>query len=118
MLIKIDKGQKVKIKAITFEGNEKIDDKKLRKAMKNTKKKNFIRILKRSKYIEEDYKTDLVSVVDFYKENGYKDRNDYLECLADEYDINPRLVYITAQMLGENEDFDGLVTTIQDQSGY
>ncbi len=73
MLIKIDKGQKVKIKAITFDGNEKIDDKKLRKAMKNTKKKNFIRILKRSKYIEEDYKTDLVSVVDYYKENGYRD---------------------------------------------
>ena len=73
MHIKIDKGQKVKIKAITFDGNEKINDKKLRKAMKNTKKKNFIRVLKRSKYIEEDYKTDLVSVVDFYKENGYRD---------------------------------------------
>ncbi len=29
--------------------------------MKNTKKKNFIRVLKRSKYIEEDYKEDLVS---------------------------------------------------------
>ncbi|MDP5081540.1 MAG: outer membrane protein assembly factor BamA, partial [Winogradskyella sp.] len=52
MLIKIDKGEKVKIKAITFNGNEKIEGKKLRKAMKNTKKKNFIRILKRSKYIE------------------------------------------------------------------
>ena len=73
MLIKIDKGQKVKIKAITFDGNEKINDKKLRKAMKNTKKKNFIRVLKRSKYIEEDYKTDLVSVVDYYKENGFRD---------------------------------------------
>jgi outer membrane protein insertion porin family len=73
MRINIDKGQKVKIKAITFEGNEKIMDKKLRKAMKNTKKKNPIRILKRSKYIEEDYKTDLVGVVDYYKENGYRD---------------------------------------------
>jgi len=73
MHIKIDKGQKVKIKAITFEGNVEIDDKKLRKAMANTKKKNFIRVLKRSKYIEEDYKTDLVSVVDYYKENGYRD---------------------------------------------
>jgi outer membrane protein insertion porin family len=73
MRIVIDKGQKVKIKAITFEGNEKINDKKLRKAMKSTKKKNFIRILKRSKYIEEDYKVDLVSVVDYYKENGYRD---------------------------------------------
>jgi outer membrane protein insertion porin family len=73
MRIVIDKGQKVKIKAITFDGNEKIDDKKLRKAMTNTKKKNLIRILKRSKYIEEDYKVDLVSLVDYYKENGYRD---------------------------------------------
>ena len=73
MRIDIDKGQKVKIKAITFEGNEKIADNKLRKTMKSTKKKNFIRILKRSKYIEEDYKVDLVSVVDYYKENGYRD---------------------------------------------
>jgi outer membrane protein insertion porin family len=73
MLIKIDRGEKVKIKKITFEGNEKISDKKLRKTMKNTKKKNPIRIFKRSKYIEEDFRTDLVSIVDKYKENGYRD---------------------------------------------
>ncbi|MCA0133420.1 BamA/OMP85 family outer membrane protein [Winogradskyella alexanderae] len=73
MLIKIDRGEKVKIKNITFSGNEKIKDKKLRKAMKNTKKRNPIRILKRSKYIEEDYKEDLTRVVDYYKENGYRD---------------------------------------------
>ncbi len=75
MRIEIDKGQKVKIKEINFEGNEKIADKKLRKAMKNTKRKSLspLRILKRSKYIEEDFRTDLVSVVDYYKENGYRD---------------------------------------------
>ncbi|MEY8869517.1 MULTISPECIES: outer membrane protein assembly factor BamA [Flavobacteriaceae] len=73
MSIKIDKGEKVKIKKINFIGNEKIADKKLRKAMKNTKQKNPIRILKRSKYIQEDYKEDLVSIIDKYKENGYRD---------------------------------------------
>jgi outer membrane protein insertion porin family len=73
MLIRIDRGEKVKVKSITIEGNEKITDKKLRKAMKNTKKKNPIRIFKRSKYIEEDFNTDLVSIVDKYKENGYRD---------------------------------------------
>ena len=73
MHIDIDKGQKVKIKAINFEGNEKIADKKLRKAMKKTKQKRFYSILKRSKYIEEEFRTDLVSVVDYYKENGYRD---------------------------------------------
>ncbi len=73
MLVKIDRGEKVKIRKINFIGNEKIKAKKLRKAMKNTKKKNPIRILKRSKYIEENFREDLVSVVDKYKENGYRD---------------------------------------------
>ncbi|WP_411766713.1 outer membrane protein assembly factor BamA [Winogradskyella sp. A3E31] len=75
MLVNIDKGEKVKIKDINFIGSEKIKDKKLRKAMKNTKQKslNPLRILKRSKYVEEDFREDLVSVVDKYKENGYRD---------------------------------------------
>ncbi|QXP80763.1 outer membrane protein assembly factor BamA [Winogradskyella sp. HaHa_3_26] len=73
MRLVIDKGEKVKIKSIDFDGNEKITDKKLRKAMKSTKQKKFIRVLKRSKYIEDDFRADLVSVVDYYKENGYRD---------------------------------------------
>lgn len=73
MMIYIDKGQKVKIDKIVFTGNEKLSDKKLRRAMKNTKQKNFLRVLKRSKYIKEDYKEDLVSLIDKYKENGYRD---------------------------------------------
>ncbi len=73
MLIYVDKGEKVKIDKINFTGNEKLSGKKLRKAMKNTKQKNPIRILKRSKYIEEDYKEDLVNIIDKYKENGYRD---------------------------------------------
>ena len=73
MVVAIDKGEKVKVKNITFEGNEVLSDKKLRKAMKNTKKKNPIRLLKRSKYIEADYKEDLENIVNKYKENGYRD---------------------------------------------
>ncbi|OMP31395.1 outer membrane protein assembly factor BamA [Mangrovimonas sp. DI 80] len=73
MLVNIDKGQKVKVKSIEFTGNDKIADEKLRKAMKNTKQKNFVRVLKRSKFIDADYKEDLVSVIDKYKENGYRD---------------------------------------------
>lgn len=73
MKIDIDKGEKIKVKEITFNGNEEITDKQLRKAMKKTKQKNFIRVLKRSKYVKDDYKEDLVSVVDKFKENGYRD---------------------------------------------
>lgn len=73
MTIDIDRGQKIKVKDIIFTGNEKLKSKKLRAAMKNTKKRNFLRFYKRSKYIEADYKEDLVSIVNKYKENGYRD---------------------------------------------
>ena len=73
MVININKGNKIKVKNIVFNGNDILKDKKLRKAMKNTKKKNPIRFLKRSKYIEADFKEDLESVTDKYKEKGYRD---------------------------------------------
>ncbi|WP_194851394.1 outer membrane protein assembly factor BamA [Nonlabens antarcticus] len=73
MNIVLDKGEKVKISDITFEGNEQVDDKKLRKAMKNTKRKNFFNVLKRSKYVEDKFQEDLISVVNSYKEKGFRD---------------------------------------------
>ena len=53
MLINIDKDSKLKIAKIDFEGNEKFSDKKLRKAMKNTKVINPIRIFKASKFVKD-----------------------------------------------------------------
>ncbi|MDG2430952.1 POTRA domain-containing protein, partial [Flavobacterium sp.] len=73
MLVNIDKGDKIKISSIDFVGNEKISDKALRKAMKDTKQKNPIRILKASKFIKAKYKTDLEKVIASYKEKGYRD---------------------------------------------
>jgi outer membrane protein insertion porin family len=73
MNLRVDKGEKIKVRDIVFTGSEKLKDKKLRKAMKNTKKKNPIRVFKRSKYIEADFEEDLNNLVDKYKENGYRD---------------------------------------------
>ncbi|RDI54817.1 Beta-barrel assembly machine subunit BamA [Flavobacterium glaciei] len=73
MLVNIDKGEKVKIHKIDFVGNTKISDKSLRKAMKDTKQKNPIRVLKASKFIKDKYKTDLEKVISAYKEKGYRD---------------------------------------------
>lgn len=50
-----------------------MSDKALRKAMKDTKQKNPIRILKASKFIKDKYKTDLEKVISAYKEKGYRD---------------------------------------------
>jgi len=46
-----------------------------------------------------------------YTNNGYANRRDYLECLAEDYGDK---VYAVADMLGETEDFDGLVAALED----
>lgn len=73
MRIHIDKGEKVKIKNINFEGNEAFTDKKLRKALKNTKKAMIGRFWKASKYIDADFQEDLETLIEKYSERGHRD---------------------------------------------
>ena len=49
-----------------------------------------------------------------YQENGYASRREYLDSLAVDLGLDPRTVYLMAEMLGPNEDFDGLVTSLED----
>ena len=49
-----------------------------------------------------------------YQQNGYADRDDYLNCLSEDYGVSIDDVYSLAEMLGENEDFDGLVSALED----
>lgn len=73
MVVFIDKGEKVKISAINFVGNEQLVDKKLKKSFKNTKEKKLYRIFKSSKFVKDKYKEDLGTLVTKYKEKGYRD---------------------------------------------
>lgn len=52
-----------------------------------------------------------------YMDNGYKNRKDYLESLADQYEMDYDDVAALADMLGPNEDFDGLVDELEDEYG-
>lgn len=49
-----------------------------------------------------------------YKDNGFKNREDYLDFLAEEYETPRDIVQELADVNGPSEDFDGLVTTLQD----
>lgn len=49
-----------------------------------------------------------------YTEEGYKNRREYLDCLADGAGVDRSTVYALAGILGPSEDFDGLVTAIED----
>jgi hypothetical protein len=56
-----------------------------------------------------------------YQENGYENRKAYLIDLADSYGLDQSIVFALADMLGINEDFDGLVNALEDiqyEGGY
>jgi outer membrane protein insertion porin family len=72
LTIDVDKKDKVKIADITFIGNENYDDRRLRRVMKNTKKKN-LNFFKASKYTDEKFDEDREQLYTFYNDNGFKD---------------------------------------------
>lgn len=49
-----------------------------------------------------------------YQEHGYYNRTDYLRCLSEDWDMPFTTVCMLADILGPNEDFDGLVTALED----
>jgi hypothetical protein len=49
-----------------------------------------------------------------YKEQGYESREDYLRQLAAENGADVDVVFALADVLGPDEDFDGLVTSVED----
>lgn len=49
-----------------------------------------------------------------YTENGYKNRQDYLLNLAENFDLEIDEVLTISDVLGPDEDFDGLVTCLED----
>jgi hypothetical protein len=52
--------------------------------------------------------------MNIYMEEGYQSRRHYLECLSEDMGISKETVFMTASILGSSEDFDGLITTLED----
>ena len=55
-----------------------------------------------------------MSQTNVYQENGYLNRNQYIEELAEDYDLPVRKVKKLANMLGPEEDFDMLVSMVEE----
>ncbi|MBX2979725.1 MAG: BamA/TamA family outer membrane protein [Flavobacteriales bacterium] len=72
LLVKVNKGPKVKIKDVVFHGNSAISDGKLRKAMKKTRRKVWWNIFGSSKFLPAEFKNDRARVIDLYNEKGYR----------------------------------------------
>ncbi|MDA7777873.1 outer membrane protein assembly factor BamA [Flavobacteriaceae bacterium] len=93
MVVNVDKGPRVKIDKINFEGNEIFSDFKLQGKLKKTKHKKSYRFWKKSKFIEKEFNEDLINLVDFYKEEGYRDARIISDTLIKDPD-NPNSIVL------------------------
>jgi len=60
------------------------------------------------------YKGDIMKNKNIYKDNGYSDRNDYFVDLSLRFNIDLSSVYALSEVMGKDEDFDGLVSSLDD----
>lgn len=72
LIINIDKGPRVKINDIAFEGVSDVKIGKLKRAMKGTKEKDWYKIFSTSKFIRSTYKKDKAKVIAKLNEKGYR----------------------------------------------
>jgi outer membrane protein insertion porin family len=72
LTINVDKGSRVKIDEIVFNGVESIPERKLKRALKDTKQKRWWSIFKTSKFIEEEFDAGVQGLVTAYNVEGFR----------------------------------------------
>lgn len=73
LLINVNKKKKVKINDIIIHGNRSISSGKLRRSLKDTKTKRWYHMFSPSKFIEETYQKDKLSILNKYNDKGFRD---------------------------------------------
>lgn len=75
VIVRVDvkKGKKVKISELNIDGNTAFSDWKIRRKMKDTKRKRWYQVFKSSKYIDENLQNDKETVLAMYRAKGYRD---------------------------------------------
>ncbi|MFN4145575.1 MAG: outer membrane protein assembly factor BamA [Runella sp.] len=71
--IVVNKGRKVKIRQIVFDGREELLEGKLRNKLKNTKQMRFGRLFTPSKFIPKKFEEDKEKLIAYYNKNGFRD---------------------------------------------
>lgn len=71
--IDVDKGPKVRVHDIAFEGNNAFSDRKLKGKFKKTKERKPYKILTPGKFQKSEYEEDKKKLLEFYNAEGYRD---------------------------------------------
>ena len=69
----VNRGQKVKIKKITFNGNDHVKESKLARSMKKTKDMRILNFFSSKKFNEKEYDNDKRGLISAFNEAGYRD---------------------------------------------
>ena len=69
----VNRGEKVKVKKITFTGNHHVKENKLARSMKKTKDARFISFFSSKKFNEAEYENDKRAMISAFNEAGYRD---------------------------------------------
>lgn len=106
---KIDKGAKVKIGEINIDGNSAVEDGKILRTMKETKKKKIYRIFKTSRYIGTEYEKDKQAIIAMYNELGYRDAVIVSDSL---YNIDKKTIGLYIKVDEGNKYYFGKITWV------
>ena len=91
----VDKGQKVKIKKITFNGAENVKESKLVRSMKKTRDARLQNFFSSKKFQEKEYENDKRALLTAFNEAGYRDARIVKDTM---YYIEPNRLQIDFQI--------------------
>ncbi len=124
LYIDIDKKNKVKIQDIIIKGNNAFSDRKIRRILKETKRKNFFRFWKPSKFQKEKYEEDKKRLIEKYNQAGYRDAkivedsvyviNDKRISVFIHVDEGPRYYFRNITWVGNTKYSSDLLTAVLD----
>ena len=97
---RVNRGERVRVGEITFEGNEQFKAKRLRRAFKKTHQKSIL-FFQNTKLKEADYLEDKNLLIDFYNSRGFRNATIISDSI---YDINEKRIGIHLN-LSEGDKF-------------
>ena len=63
---------------------------------------------------KKDHRAVAICMHNNSQTDSANERQQYLRALAEEFEVDVELVFALADMLGPNEDYDGLIASLED----
>lgn len=102
LLFDVDRGERVQIREIQFEGNEYFSDRQLRRNIGDIKRKRWFRIFSRQTYNQDDFAEGKEELMSFYRQNGF---------------LDARILKDSVYVFSRNKDKEGIAVYLKIEEG-